>query len=370
MGSVYEAVGSDGWEVALKIIQLPSRQHEMLRHRVRREAEVLLGLNHPRIVRAFDFIEEADRAILVLEKLKGESLRSHLIQRSIENRQLEASEVRSLLTGLVAGLGEVHRKGWIHRDLKPSNIMLVDGRLDRAKLLDFGIAKELEAMHTEGTTQGRRVGSLTYMAPEQLLSGRTSVRTDVFSLGVLLFEWLTLRRPWLWDEHGVPIPISAAKMLSADLRQRNPMGQLVARIMDPNARPLPSQFRPGPARLDELVQNMLAVDPIDRFPSVTGLLEQADPLLREEGPSRAELAADPQTMAPSPSFEPESDYEVVVHPTASPVSEPGRRSSSVSELGQAAVQRRTRRTLSLALAIGCVAGFVARLGWAALTPMG
>jgi serine/threonine protein kinase len=186
MGDVYRArdLGS-GAAVALKILH-GDEVHEHARFA--REAEVLAGLHHPAVVAYIARgVTAAGEAYLAMEWLDGESLADRL-----KRGRLSLAETMALASRLAEALAVAHRAGVVHRDLKPGNVMLAGGDLERAKLVDFGIARVVD--RTKLTETGATLGTIGYMAPEQARGGRDiDARADVFAFGAVLFRCLTGR---------------------------------------------------------------------------------------------------------------------------------------------------------------------------------
>lgn len=161
--------------------------------RCEREIAILSRLRHPSIVRYLDHGTTASgRVYLVTERLDGEDLCDHL-----HRHQPTVSACIDLGIGVAQGLQAAHDIGFVHRDIKPSNLFLVDGRMDRVKILDFGIARADEAMPAV-TATGAVLGTIGYMAPEQAL-GEAGLdhRADIFSLGCVLYEAIAGKPPFL-----------------------------------------------------------------------------------------------------------------------------------------------------------------------------
>ena len=176
-------------KVALKLV-LPQHDDTVFRRRFLREARVLAELRHPNIVEVFDFdVNEWGLPFYVMEYLEGQTLREMLEERG----RLKPTEVVGIMREVAAGLGSVHRHGIVHRDLKPENIFLADfdgGRV--AKVLDFGIAKaQGPGNETHLTQTGLVVGTINYLAPEQLLDGAIGPATDQYALALVVAELLT-----------------------------------------------------------------------------------------------------------------------------------------------------------------------------------
>jgi Tol biopolymer transport system component len=194
MGDVYLATDLHlDRPVAVKVLRSGTVGNEAARKRFRREALALSRFSHPNIATIHDFDSQDDVDFLVMEYVPGLDLHE-----LIKQGPMAEDEIVRLGLQLVSGLDAAHREGILHRDLKPANIRVTpDGHL---KILDFGLAKLLG---TEGrdlisdtlTRDGRLVGTLAYMAPEQLRGENADERTDVYSAGVLLYEMVTGRRP-------------------------------------------------------------------------------------------------------------------------------------------------------------------------------
>ena len=168
--------------------------HDSGRERFRREALTLSRLSHAGIATVFDFHSEGDQEFLVMEFVPGGTLESRL-----REGPLPLEQIQSLGAAVADALEDAHCHGVLHRDLKPANIALTtDGR---PKILDFGLARLLSGDAVTGrlTQAGSVMGSLAYMAPEQLASEEEDPRTDVYALGVTLFELATGRRPFAQD---------------------------------------------------------------------------------------------------------------------------------------------------------------------------
>ena len=192
MGEVYR--GHDerlGRDVAIKIVAegLASEDKELLRFE--REARTLASLSHPNILNIFDFGEHDGVRYAVMELLRGENLRDRMAKRALPWRTATAVAV-----AVARGLAAAHAAGIVHRDLKPENVfLLADGGV---KVLDFGLAHR-DPPPGEGkppAAEETLVGTALYMSPEQICGEPTDPRTDIFGLGVLLYEMLTGARPF------------------------------------------------------------------------------------------------------------------------------------------------------------------------------
>lgn len=192
MSVVYEA-SDDRMErrVALKVLTVPAHlapiQHEEMIARLRREARAIARLSHPNVVHVYDVGEQGGAHYIVMEYLDGQTLRQRL-----DAEPLTPEETSRVLTQVAAALDAAHAEGVVHRDIKPSNVMLLpDGRV---KLMDFGVARQAD--DTLVTQIGMMVGSPAYMAPELVNGAQASVSSDLWSLGVLLYQMLAGHPPF------------------------------------------------------------------------------------------------------------------------------------------------------------------------------
>jgi serine/threonine-protein kinase len=177
-----------GRRVAVKVLHPHLAVDDALVARFRQEAVAAARLSHPGIVGVYDTCSDGVNEAIVMELLDASTLRQHLD----EHGPLDAETTVRIALRLLDALEAAHRAGLVHRDVKPSNILLCrDGRV---KIADFGIAKADD--QTELTQEGTLVGTATYLAPEQLLGGDVDGRTDLYSLGIVLYECLTGRVPF------------------------------------------------------------------------------------------------------------------------------------------------------------------------------
>ena len=228
MGAVYEAVDLRlGRSVAIKIMIGRAFGDGHSVRRFRREARAIAQLSHRNIVGVHDFgVLPGDVAYLVLEKANGSTLRAELRRR----RTLPPADAAEWFRQLLDGLAAAHTEGIVHRDLKPDNIV---GATDRdgwllVKILDFGLAKLTAADSDAGTvtTEGRVMGTLGYMSPEQHMGAEVDHRSDLFTVGVMVAETLTGERPFGGRDYaelsravlhdGYHLPISTAKSRALD----------------------------------------------------------------------------------------------------------------------------------------------------------
>ena len=195
--------------VAVKVLHPHLLDDPAFVERFRREATAAAGLNHPNIVSIFDTCSTPDLEAIVMELIDGTSLRQVL---DVEKR-LDQHRTVELGVQISAALEAAHARGLVHRDVKPANILIAtDGSV---RLADFGIAKSDQ--QTEMTVAGSLVGTATYLAPEQVEGGTIDGRTDLYALGVVLYEALTGAPPFVGDTaaatalarlHQAPVPIA------------------------------------------------------------------------------------------------------------------------------------------------------------------
>ncbi len=201
MGEVYAAEDTRlGRRVALKVLSPGLAMDADRRERFEREARAVAALNHPNIVTIYS-VEEADGVpFLTLELVEGRTLDA-----LIPLGGLPLDRILAYAIPLADAVGAAHQRGITHRDLKPGNVMIGDD--GRVKVLDFGLAKLKESNASlaaslptqELTGEGRIVGTVAYMSPEQAEGKPVDPRSDVFSLGVVLFEMATSQRPFKGD---------------------------------------------------------------------------------------------------------------------------------------------------------------------------
>lgn len=194
--------------VAVKVLHSYIEEEPELLTRFQREAKVVAGLRHPNIVQIFDFDTVDGHPYIVMEYLSGPTLAAYLRNLHQKNERMETHQVARLLKGLTSALDYAHELGVIHRDIKPGNIMLhrksadipVDEPLTKdidAILTDFGLVRITHS--AEMTASGKISGTPAYMAPEQARGDTTDQRTDIYSLGVVLYEMLAGRVPFESD---------------------------------------------------------------------------------------------------------------------------------------------------------------------------
>ncbi|MBI4748104.1 MAG: protein kinase [Acidobacteria bacterium] len=211
--------------VVIKCLLSEHVRSEWLHRKFQHEIEALSQIDHPHVVGLLKAGELPDgQPYLVMPYIKGETLRS-----VIASPGMPVSSALGIFQQLCEALTAVHTHGIIHRDLKPENIMLQPQANDefQVKLIDFGIARLSVSQVGDTTHRSTAVGTLRYMSPEQLLEGKTSVQSDIYSLGIILVELLTGRRPF---DSKAPTPYSVVMELIA--QQRNGMPALDVDLPD------------------------------------------------------------------------------------------------------------------------------------------
>jgi serine/threonine-protein kinase len=249
MGVVYEGVDPRlGRRVAIKTILKSHLDEDTAKDysmRFVREAQAVARLNHPNIVQVYDFGEEGDIAYLVMEFIKGKELKTFFDA----NERFDLKEAVRIMCELCDALDFAHNAGIIHRDIKPANVML-DAQA-RTKLTDFGVARVTDSDKTsvERTQAGTMVGTPAYMSPEQITGSNVDKRTDVFSAGIILYQFLTGEKPFTG---------SGAWTIAKKIIQEEP--------------PLPSSLNNAVTSLfDAVVNRALAKNPDQRFQSARDL---------------------------------------------------------------------------------------------------
>ena len=261
-----------GRAVALKVLPAELAEDESYRRRLAREAKTISQLEHERICRLYDIGTEGETQYLVMEFLEGETLEDRM-----RNGPLSSDEVLSLGSQIADAIAAAHHKGVVHRDLKPGNVMLTEAGV---KVLDFGLAREqalaADEIDTRAATaaaitgEGQLVGTMPYMAPEQLRGEPSDERTDIWSLGCVLYEMATGERAFRGKSQA----------------------DLVAAILTSDPEPPSPKRALTPERLDHLVGRCLAKRREERWQSARDVaLELRDSSAIASASGEAEVAA-------------------------------------------------------------------------------
>jgi len=351
MGVVYKAIDvSLDRPVAVKMLNSDLARNPELVERFRAEARAQANLNHTNLATLYAFVVHQGSAMMVMEFVDGETV-EHLIRR---RGPVPSEEAIPIFKQALLGIGYAHRMGIIHRDLKPSNLML--SRSGIVKVMDFGIAK---VMGTRGLTRtGTQMGTAFYMSPEQVLNKPVDIRSDIYSLGVTLYEMLSAHLPFEAESdyqimsHHVTTPP-----------------------------PLPSRFYPYiPKGVENAVLQALAKDPDSRFQTVeqfglalehpTDYVASTPQLATTAGPTRSALEFPgpiAQPLDPLPPSPPRPAPTVLegprqvkpLYPAAMPTPEGA--ASPVSSDNQAPASPPSRYSIKHALMAGGILAGVALL---------
>jgi eukaryotic-like serine/threonine-protein kinase len=200
-------------DVAVKMLRLDFANDEEFIRRFRREAQSATSLAHPSIVSIYDVGEENDLYFIVMEYVEGQTLKQYIQQ----NSSLQVAETIDIMKQLTSAISHAHHNHIIHRDIKPQNI-LVD-RFGNVKITDFGIAMALSA--TSITQTNSVLGSVHYLSPEQARGGMANKKSDIYSLGIVMFELLTGRLPFS-GESAVSIALKHLQSETPSVRRWNP----------------------------------------------------------------------------------------------------------------------------------------------------
>jgi TolB-like protein len=287
MGEVYLARDTRlGREVAIKVLPAEVAGDPERLARFEREARTIASLNHSNIVTLHDVAEASGTRYLVMERVTGRTLEDAIIRTG----GLEPSRILDLMVPVADALASAHERGIVHRDLKPANIMVGDD--GRVKVLDFGLATERASpLAGDGTTvardgmtvEGCILGTVAYMAPEQLRGERVDARADLFAFGVILYELAAGVRPFRGE--------TAVDVASA--------------VLGTEARPLETIAPRVPAGLARIVRRCLEKDVRHRLQSALDLRneleEVANEARRAQVPALADLSGPSREAGPAPS---------------------------------------------------------------------
>ena len=347
MATVYSAVDTRlDRTVAIKIMHEHLAQDEEFVSRFIREAKAAAALSHPNLVQVYDqgWNQGGVPAVfLVMEYIPGATLRDHLFAVG----QLGAKEALEILDQVLAALTYAHRGGIIHRDIKPENIMITaDGR---AKLGDFGLARAVSTGNTLTADANVLMGTVAYLAPEQVQRGIADVKSDIYSLGIVLFEMLTGKKPY---EGETPIQIAyrhvhdrvpAPSTINPSITKDVDLLVLRATAPDPGLR-----YQSAGEFHDSIRKSLLFLDPAEQQLSLPlGIPEE---LRRPQRTEKISTKGKSKTKASKSVSAPESDRKgEMTNPRISNSAQIRRRTS-----------KRVRRNRWIAIAI---AGAIGLAGW-------
>jgi protein kinase-like protein len=258
MGILYLAV-EPGLErrVALKLIAPEAAADEVFRRRFAEESKIAASIEHPNVVPIYAAGEEGGVPYIAMRYVAG----SDLARRVAREGRLEPAKAAALIAQVGNGLDAIHAAGLVHRDVKPANVLLSgDEEAEHAYITDFGVARNV-ATNSGITQTGRFVGTLDYVAPEQISGGEVDARADIYALGCLLFKLLTGEVPYPKDGEAA---------------------RLYAHLNDPP--PAPSLYATKvPMALDDVVIRAMSKPPGDRYPSAGDLGRAAVAAISGEG---------------------------------------------------------------------------------------
>ena len=293
--------------VAVKVMHPALAEDDAFVARFGREARAAAKLSHPNVVAIFDQGEDDGSAYLVMEHVDGRTLRALLRER----RLLSPADALAILDGVLEALAAAHAAGIVHRDIKPENVLLSG---DRVKVADFGLARAIESPnHT--VADGTLIGTVAYLAPEQVVDGAADARTDLYAAGVMLYELVTGTAPFRGDN---PIAV-AYRHVNEDVP--------------------PTGVSP---ELDEIVHRATRRDPAARYGDANAMLAAVRRVRATAGPltTTAILPAGSSDDAPT--------LVTPLPPKQMPFTPP---------------KRRTRKPLVISLIVALVLGVAAGTGW-------
>src|SRR6201997_3712351 len=267
MGEVYKACDTRlDRTVAIKVLPTHLADRSESRERFEREAKTIASVNHPHICTLYDTGHQDDIEFLVMEYIEGETLAQRLARGPLPLQQILQYAIE-----IADALDKAHRKGITHRDLKPGNIMLTKSG---TKLLDFGLAKlaqdaapvtpisQLPTMQNAITSEGTILGTLQYMAPEQVEAKEVDARTDIFAFGTVVYEMATGKRAF----------------------EGKSQASLIAAILERDPPPMSTLQPMTPQQLDRVVRKCLAKQPEKRWQTASDMCDQLKWIAEETAP--------------------------------------------------------------------------------------
>jgi len=307
--------------VAVKIMHGHLADDSQFTARFIQEARSAARLAHPNVVNVFDQGQDADSAYLVMEYLPGITLRE-LLQ---EYGALTPQQTLDIVEALLSGLAAAHKAGIVHRDLKPENVLLADD--GRIKIGDFGLARAASAATAAGAAL---LGTIAYLSPELVTRGVADTRSDIYAVGIMMFEMLTGEQPFKGEQ-----PMQIAFQHAND------------------SVPAPSSVNPSvPAELDELVLWATARDPEHRPADARALLEQVTEVARSLETSLSVTGPQKTMVFTTPLVPPTQTAETqVIGGVAPPPAAPAAPLSATGELARGTAGRRRRGWIALAIVL-------------------
>jgi serine/threonine-protein kinase len=319
-----------GRHVAVKLLRPELADQDLVRRRFEGEGRAAARLCHPNVATVYDVGEHEGTPFLVMERVHGQGL-----DRELAAGPLAATRARHIFSEVLAALGAAHSAGLVHRDVKPANVLLAGD--DTVKVVDFGIAKALDAdedgHEVNATRTGQIVGTIAYMAPELVTGAPASVQSDVYSVGVMLYEALAGARPYPADT-----PVRMART-----------------IVHTRPGPLATAHPGVDPGLAAVVERAMARRPEDRFSTAADMAA-----------ALSVAPAAPTDAAPTVVAHPPTELLTVqVDPAAPPPFHPGtaetaaRRAATTTGHARSAPSGRPRRLLGAGIVAGLVvAGMV------------
>ncbi len=250
MGVVYKALDLKLERlVALKILSSQTAQSPQFIERFKREARNQAKLTHPNIIPVYGFLDEHGYLGIAMEFVDGETLEQIIDRKG----RLDQVEALTYLKQMLSGIGYAHKMGFIHRDIKPSNVLI--DKFGNAKIMDFGISK---SVHEKGITKtGTKIGTLLYMSPEQINADDPTIQSDIYSLGITLYEMLSGVTPFEYQ--------TEFEIMNGHLKQKPPRITAEVQGLHPE--------------IDKLIMKALEKDPMQRYSTCDEFAQLVDYLI-------------------------------------------------------------------------------------------